>query len=114
MSILNLRHWYGKLRLMKVFTQHISVNCFLCSEQVQCQALVDMCMTAQVGNSWRTTADIAASWENVLRCLDNTVGLSKFVGPGGWNDPDMLEVHSDHGTCIDKPFCRILSCLLPS
>lgn len=23
---------------------------------------------------------------------DNTVGLSKFAGPGGFNDPDMLEV----------------------
>jgi hypothetical protein len=27
-----------------------------------------------------------------LRCLDNTVGLSQFAGPGGWNDPDLLEV----------------------
>lgn len=47
----------------------------------------------QVGNSWRTTNDITASWEGVLRCLDNTIGLSRFVGPGGWNDPDMLEVN---------------------
>ncbi|KAL3147729.1 hypothetical protein ABBQ32_002471 [Trebouxia sp. C0010 RCD-2024] len=46
----------------------------------------------KVGNSWRTTADIAPSWENILRCLDNTIGLSRFAGPGAWNDPDMLEV----------------------
>lgn len=45
-----------------------------------------------MGNSWRTTADIAASWEWVLRCLDNTVGLARFAGPGHWNDADMLEV----------------------
>lgn len=48
--------------------------------------------TVQVANSWRTTGDIAANWENMLRCLDNTVGLSEFAGPGAWNDPDMLEV----------------------
>lgn len=27
----------------------------------------------------------------MLRCLDNTVGLARFAGPGAWNDPDMLE-----------------------
>ncbi|KAK9811915.1 hypothetical protein WJX72_012363 [[Myrmecia] bisecta] len=46
----------------------------------------------KVGNSWRTTGDIANNWDAMLRCLDNTVGLSRFAGPGGWNDPDMLEV----------------------
>jgi hypothetical protein len=46
-----------------------------------------------VGNSWRTDADIAPFWDSVLRCLDNgAAGLAKFAGPGGWNDPDMLEV----------------------
>jgi len=24
--------------------------------------------------------------------LDNNIGLSPYAGPGGWNDPDMLEV----------------------
>ena len=28
----------------------------------------------------------------MLRCLDNTVGLARFAGPGHWNDLDMLEV----------------------
>eukprot|EP00887_Chlorella_sp_A99_P006558 scaffold3.g6558.t1 len=45
-----------------------------------------------VGNSWRTTADIDASWDSILVNLDNTVGTARFAGPGGWNDPDMLEV----------------------
>ena len=45
----------------------------------------------QVGNSWRTTADIEPTWEGILRCLDNTIGLSQFAVPGGFNDPDMLE-----------------------
>ena len=45
----------------------------------------------QVGNSWRTTQDIDDSWDGMLRCLDNTVGLSRYAQPGAWNDPDMLE-----------------------
>ncbi|KAJ9533678.1 hypothetical protein QJQ45_026749, partial [Haematococcus lacustris] len=28
----------------------------------------------------------------ILHCADSTIGLAKFAGPGGWNDPDMLEV----------------------
>lgn len=48
---------------------------------------------AKVGNSWRTDADIAADWSAILRALDNgAAGLARFAGPGGWNDPDMLEV----------------------
>ncbi len=51
-----------------------------------------MRIMVQVANSWRTTGDISAGWDSMLRCLDNTVGLSEFAGPGAWNDPDMLEV----------------------
>lgn len=45
-----------------------------------------------MGNSWRTDDDINDHWDALLRSLDNTVGLSRFAGPGKWNDPDMLEV----------------------
>lgn len=48
----------------------------------------------QVGNSWRTTGDISGNWDSMLRCLDNTVGLARFAGPGAWNDPDMLEARA--------------------
>lgn len=41
---------------------------------------------------WRTTEDIAANWPSILVNLDDTVGLAEFAGPGGWNDPDILEV----------------------
>ena len=27
-----------------------------------------------------------------MSILDKQVGLEKYAGPGGWNDPDMLEV----------------------
>jgi len=50
-------------------------------------------LRVQVGNSWRTTEDIAPNWPSVLANLDNTVGLAKYAGPGGWNDPDILEVY---------------------
>ncbi|HEX8631198.1 MAG TPA: ricin-type beta-trefoil lectin domain protein [Catenuloplanes sp.] len=46
----------------------------------------------QVGNSWRTTGDIVASWTSVMSILDSQVGLVNYSRPGAWNDPDMLEV----------------------
>ena len=46
----------------------------------------------RVGNTWRTSPDISNSWASVLRNLDSVTGLGQFAGPGGWNDPDMLEV----------------------
>ena len=51
----------------------------------------------QVGNSWRTTEDIAPNWPSMLVNLDDTVGLAKYAGPGGWNDPDILEVRNIRG-----------------
>jgi hypothetical protein len=46
----------------------------------------------RVGNAWRTSGDIDVTWDSMLRCLDSVIGLSMFAGPGGWNDPDLLEV----------------------
>jgi alpha-galactosidase len=45
---------------------------------------------ATIGNSWRTTGDISAKWDSFVKILDQQVGLEKYSGPGGWNDPDML------------------------
>lgn len=45
-----------------------------------------------VGNSWRTTGDIGDNYKSFLTILDKQIGLSHYAGPGGWNDPDMLEV----------------------
>lgn len=60
-----------------------------------------------VGHLWRTTTDIRDGWEdNLVVLLDrnggyvgryqNAVygepGIAHHAGPGGWNDPDMLEV----------------------
>jgi len=48
-----------------------------------------------VGNSWRTTADILNTWDSWTNNLDQNDFLAKYSGPGGWNDPDMLEVGND-------------------
>ncbi|HET9169907.1 MAG TPA: ricin-type beta-trefoil lectin domain protein [Actinospica sp.] len=47
---------------------------------------------AGVGNSWRTTGDINASFSSMLSNFHTNVGLASYAGRGGWNDPDMLEV----------------------
>ncbi|WP_333769884.1 glycoside hydrolase family 27 protein [Streptomyces sp. IBSBF 2435] len=47
---------------------------------------------AGVGNSWRTTGDIQASYSSMLSIFHSNVGLASYAGPGHWNDPDMLEV----------------------
>lgn len=45
-----------------------------------------------IGNLWRTTGDIRDSWESMTNILEVNDKLADYAGPGGWNDPDMLEV----------------------
>ncbi len=55
---------------------------------------------AETGHLWRTTGDIQDHWSaelnwgglGVLQIIDKQVPIRKYSGPGGWNDPDMLEV----------------------
>ncbi|ESW12057.1 hypothetical protein PHAVU_008G081100 [Phaseolus vulgaris] len=47
---------------------------------------------AKVGNSWRTTNDINDSWESMISRADMNEVYADYARPGGWNDPDMLEV----------------------
>ncbi len=44
------------------------------------------------GNCWRTTGDINDSWGSLHGIYSSQNGHEKFVGPGHWNDPDMLVV----------------------
>jgi alpha-galactosidase len=50
------------------------------------------------GQMWRTTGDITADWGSITGIIDKQAGLYAYAGaaapgqPGGWNDPDMLEV----------------------
>ncbi|UJR16594.1 hypothetical protein I4U23_003494 [Adineta vaga] len=45
-----------------------------------------------VGNSWRTTNDIQDNWFSMINNIDFNNRLVEKAGPGGWNDPDMLEI----------------------
>jgi hypothetical protein len=44
------------------------------------------------GNLWRTSGDINASWGSILKNFDIATSHPTAQGPGGYNDPDMLEV----------------------
>jgi alpha-galactosidase len=44
------------------------------------------------GNLWRTTGDISDKYSSMATIGFGQAGLSKYAGPGHWNDPDMLEV----------------------
>ncbi|MCX6375936.1 MAG: NPCBM/NEW2 domain-containing protein, partial [Armatimonadetes bacterium] len=41
-------------------------------------------------NMWRTTGDLLDSWGNMAKIGFGHAGREKYVGPGHWNDPDML------------------------
>ncbi|KAL0409080.1 UNVERIFIED_CONTAM: Alpha-galactosidase 1 [Sesamum radiatum] len=45
-----------------------------------------------VGNSWRTTNDIADNWDSMISRADQNEVYAELARPGGWNDPDMLEI----------------------
>ncbi len=65
-----------------------------------------------VGHLWRTTGDISDRWQSFVRLLDQQAGLEKFAGPGGWNDPDMLEVGNGGMTPAEYRAHFSLWCLL--
>lgn len=44
------------------------------------------------GNLWRTSADIEPTWASMLHNFDSATARPLYAGPGGWNDPDMLEL----------------------
>ncbi|XP_018827045.2 alpha-galactosidase-like [Juglans regia] len=45
-----------------------------------------------IGNSWRTTGDIRDNWNSMISRADKNDKWASYAAPGGWNDPDMLEV----------------------
>ncbi|KAL4569996.1 hypothetical protein LXL04_025645 [Taraxacum kok-saghyz] len=47
---------------------------------------------SKVGNSWRTTNDIKDTWLSMMYIADMNEVYADYARPGGWNDPDMLEV----------------------
>jgi hypothetical protein len=51
-------------------------------------------MSTSLANLWRTGPDIGASYEQAIdrAMIANNVTMYLPGGPGGWNDPDMLQV----------------------
>ncbi|RWW71644.1 hypothetical protein BHE74_00020597 [Ensete ventricosum] len=45
-----------------------------------------------LGHSWRTTEDIFDTWDRMISRADQNDRWASYAKPGGWNDPDMLEV----------------------
>lgn len=67
---------------------------------------------SQAGNMWRTTGDILPSWKSILAIYEFTVRLNKYAGPGGFNDPDMLEVGNGKLTFEENKAHFTLWCML--
>jgi alpha-galactosidase len=44
------------------------------------------------GHLWRTTGDITDDYPTMARIGFDKNGRAELAGPGGWNDPDMLEI----------------------
>jgi alpha-galactosidase len=53
---------------------------------------------APVSNVWRTTPDIEDNYGSMLANFEGTVDLYKNAGPGGWNDPDLLQIGNGGST----------------
>lgn len=68
----------------------------------------------QAGNLWRTTGDIRAAWTSVVAIYEATVRLADHAGPGGWNDPDMLEVGNGSLTYDENKAHFSLWCMMAS
>lgn len=45
-----------------------------------------------VANMWRTTDDLKPTWWSLASTIVQQYPISQFSRPGGWNDPDMLQV----------------------
>ena len=66
----------------------------------------------EAGNLWRTTPDIRANWASIMGIYEVTVRLYKYSAPGGWNDPDMLEVGNGNLTYDENKSHFSLWCMM--
>ena len=68
----------------------------------------------KVGNSWRTTGDISDRWSSMIGRADLNNMWASYAGPGGWNDPDMLEVGNGGMSSTEYETHFSLWCLMKS
>jgi len=57
---------------------------------------------SQYANMWRTSRDIRPDFLSVIGNLHSVVNQGKVASPGGWNDPDSLEVGNGMTYVEDK------------
>lgn len=57
---------------------------------------------SELGNSWRVSGDIWDGWASILTRANIDSPLWRYAAPGGYNDPDMLEV--GNGGCSDEEY----------
>jgi alpha-galactosidase len=55
-----------------------------------------------VGELWRISSDARGVWKKIITTVDRNSGLFSFAGPGGWNDPDLLEIGNRHLSRIEQ------------
>ena len=67
-----------------------------------------------VGHLWRTTGDISDNWNSMIDIFNRQKDLSRYAGPGKWNDPDMLEVGNGGMTTEEYRTHFSLWCMLAS
>jgi len=82
------------------------------SEKAQTTFVVPGTWSDTVGHMWRIGGDINATWASILAHSDQDAGLSQYAGPGGWNDPDMLEVGNGTLTTAENRSHFSLWCML--
>ena len=65
-----------------------------------------------LGNAWRTTKDIEPTWRSITTILDQNNKWYEYAHPGGWNDPDVLEVGNGGLTLVEQRSHFTLWCLM--
>jgi alpha-galactosidase len=66
----------------------------------------------KIANSWRTTKDRKDDWVSFLRILQESAPITSFSAPGGFNDPDMLEVGNGGMTTVQYRTSFTMWCIL--
>jgi alpha-galactosidase len=69
---------------------------------------------SEIGHLWRTTGDISDNWNSMISIFERQEALARYAGPGGWNDPDMLEVGNGGMTTEEYKTHFSLWCMLAS
>ena len=52
----------------------------------------------RVSNMWRTGCDIGGDWSSIINRADIADKWAPLAAPGGWNDPDMINVQNPPGS----------------